>query len=156
MKLIQLTKGLSTKVDDSDFEALAQFPWFAMRPRNVWYAARHSKMSDGRRTTIYMHRQLLELKSGQKGDHRDGDGLNNQRLNLRHATTSQNGANRSLTKRNASGFKGVCYSKKDGKWYAYIGVNHKRLNVGGFPSPQAAATAYQTAAKQHFGDFAHA
>jgi hypothetical protein len=80
-------------------------------------------------------------------DHRDGDGGNNKWENLRLATESQQRMNSRLSSRNRSGFKGVCYHKCAKKYHAQIGVNRQHINLGYFSTIEAAANAYEAAAK---------
>ena len=87
-------------------------------------------------------------------DHIDGNKQNNRWVNLREATRSQNGANRGMTKKNSSGYKGVAWDEKLQKWRAAIGVNYRRIHLGLFESADQASTAYLAAARQHFGEFA--
>jgi hypothetical protein len=90
---------------------------------------------------------------GAKGiDHVDGDGLNNQKRNLRKATPTQNGGNRVIQK-HSSKFKGVTWWKKPKKWVACIRFN-TRIHLGYFESETDAAKAYDAAALKLFGDFA--
>lgn len=72
---------------------------------------------------------------------------------LRGATRHQNGASIHVV-RSASGYKGVSWHAKVGKWIAGIKVNQKRINLGYFDNPQDAARAYDAAAEEHFGEFA--
>jgi hypothetical protein len=152
MKTIPLTQGKVAKVDDEDFERLAQSRWYAGRYKHLWYAQREVRFPDGRRTTIKMHREILGLAPRAQADHEDGDGLNNQRGNIRPASALQNGANKRI--RPNRRFKGVYFRKEYSKWRAAIRVNWKLIHLGEFSDPRHAALAYDAAAKVHFGEFA--
>jgi len=84
-------------------------------------------------------------------DHKDGDPLNNRRNNLRIASSSDNGANRKHWA--ASGYKGVYVHET--RWRAQITKNQKRHHLGLFETPEEAARAYNTAAVELFGEYAH-
>jgi hypothetical protein len=88
-KEIPLTQGKVAVVDEEDFDRLNKHKWYACKNGNTFYALRKSNVN-GKRLTILMHREILGLKPGDPGvDHRDGNGLNNRRKNLRlasHAT----------------------------------------------------------------------
>lgn len=58
-------------------------------------------------------------------DHIDGDGLNNQLLNLRPVTRTINNMNHRKQKNNSSGLAGVSFLTVRGKWRAY-GTEHGR------------------------------
>lgn len=86
-------------------------------------------------------------------DHRDGVKSNNRFDNLRRASNSQNGANRSATRRNKIGFK--CVTRRpSGRYAARIGVNRKTLYLGTYYTPEAAHEAYTIAAQKHYGEYA--
>lgn len=87
-------------------------------------------------------------------DHKDGDGLNNQWINLREATSSQNCANKRLRRDNTSGAKGVSWRPDLGKWKATITAEGKTRHLGFFVDKDDAAAAYEAAATEHFGEFA--
>ena len=88
-------------------------------------------------------------------DHKDGNGLNNQKLNLRKCTILQNTQNRRKTDNKTSSiFKGVSKTKGRNKFSAYITINKKRKRLGQFVSEIEAAKAYDKEAKQAFGEFA--
>lgn len=102
-----------------------------------------------------MHHEILArhgISIANEVDHKDGDGLNNQKENLRCCTHSQNCANVLITKRNTSGFKGV--SRFRNKWKAEITHNYKRIYLGLFVSKIDAALEYDHFAKLLFGEFA--
>jgi hypothetical protein len=87
-------------------------------------------------------------------DHRDHDTLDNTRANLRLATAVENSRNQRRSRNNRSGFKGVSFHKRAGKWHAQITTAGKRRHLGYFAAAETAAFAYNLAAVQHFGDFA--
>lgn len=98
-----------------------------------------------------MHRDIL--KTNLDVDHKNRDGLDNRRSNLRKATRQQNSAN-SIKKHfgKDSKFKGVCRSRDH--WRAQIVVNYKAIFIGCFATEIKAAEAYDREAKKHFGKFA--
>lgn len=147
MKKIPLTQGLFAIVEDSDFESVDRFKWCAHRQARQTYAYR----SVGQKT-IFLHQFLM---SGiPRVDHRDGNGLNNQRSNLRPATVSNNACNRGRPKNNTSGFKGVYWNKLAGKWHVKIQLDRKRKHIGYFDDPVEGAKAYDRAARELHGEFA--
>jgi len=103
-----------------------------------------------------MHRVILQQMGVEfeQVDHRDMNGLNNCRSNLRAATNQENGCNRNKQEKNTSGAKGVCWDKQAQKWQAHIRVNGKRIHLGLFDDIDDAVRAYNKAAMQHFGEFA--
>lgn len=119
------------------------------------YARRYVSTAEGRKP-LYMHAVVLGVAFA---DHRDGNGLNNRRPNLREVTATQNAQN--LAKRRAdsrtgaptSRYKGVS-SRGAGKWRARATLNGKAVSLGDFPSEDDAARAYDDFARKHFGEFA--
>jgi hypothetical protein len=103
-----------------------------------------------------MHREILGLSDSRiKGEHRNGEGLDNQQENIRPASNSQNlAAYRRLRTTNASRFRGVFRIKDRPNWRAQITVNYKSKYLGYFGAEEDAARAYDAAAKQIFGEFA--
>jgi hypothetical protein len=87
-------------------------------------------------------------------DHRDGNPANNRWSNLRLATPSQNNTNRRRPRHNTSGFKGVSFDSRAGKWKATICKEGRTMCLGSFLTPQAAHRAYVKAARKVFGEFA--
>lgn len=156
MKEIQLTQGKVALVDDADFDWLNQWKWTAHQPQkgHSFYAIRTS-YAGGRKIAVRMHRLILGLADPKVlCDHRDGDGLNNQRDNLRKCDHKENGRNRLPNKSGTSPYKGVSFKAQHKKWVAQIGVNNKQVCVGYFDTDKLAAIAYNKAAIKHFGEFA--
>jgi len=102
-----------------------------------------------------IHRELLNIKDSKiTVDHRNGNTLDNRKINLRACTQSQNTKNRSKTlKPTTSKFKGI-YLNVNKKWVAQIRVNYKRICLGSFENEITAAEAYNNAAIKYFGEFA--
>lgn len=143
---LPLSQGKVAVIDFSDFEKVGRAKWFASRDGNTFYAHREVR---GR--TRRLHRELLDAPAGTQVDHKDGDGLNNCRGNLRLCTGAENTRNQ-RHRAGSSQFKGVYRHR--GKWSARILVDGKRKHLGCFLSEIDAAYAYDIAAKQHFGEFA--
>lgn len=153
-KEIPLTQGKVAVVDEEDFDRLNKHKWYACKNGNTFYALRKSNVN-GKRLTILMHREILGLKPGDPGvDHRDGNGLNNRRKNLRLASHEQNGMNRRRNKNGTSRFKGVYWEKNHRKWHVRIKFGGKYVHIGYFDSEEDAARAYDEKAKELFGEFA--
>jgi hypothetical protein len=153
MKEIPLTQGKVARVDDLDFARLSKFKWTFHREHRSEYAIRcvPNTGPGPRQRMLKMHREILDVRPDEIVDHRDGDGLNCQRYNLRIASAETNGGNRRKLKPGRSRFKGVRPSR--GKWRAYI--CHKGIrNLGTFCSEEAAAKEYDRAARIAWGEFA--
>ena len=150
MKLIRLPGGQFAKVDDEDFERLVALPWHLST--NGYAVCRHGPRK-GPKVTTRMHRAVFG-DAATDIDHIDGDKLNNQRSNLRLATRSQNNMNAKKRAGCASPFKGVSWSRQKGKWHSRIKLGGKARHLGYFDDESTAAQAYNSAAKQLFGEFA--
>lgn len=157
MKEIPLRNGGTAFVDDEDEAFVRQFNWIQTTPDAVTYAVTSQKIG-GKWRLIKLHRLLLGLKIGDGVivDHIDGNGLNNQRGNLRICSHQQNLRNQDRTEKpyKTSKFKGVCWHKKNKKWIAGIFINKKKIYLGQFESEEDAAAAYNAAARKFFGEFA--
>lgn len=87
-------------------------------------------------------------------DHINGDKDDNRIENLRPASKSENGMNRSKQRNNVSGVKGVCWDTRKGRWLATIKKEGKQVRLGHFSDPEAAHAAYAKAAQDLHGQFA--
>lgn len=153
-KLIPVHGGYFAEIDDDDFGIVSPFKWHAMKGRNTVYAATNVRREGGGYSTVAMHRMINETPKGLHTDHIDGNGLNNQRANLRTATRTQNAHNRAPNKGSVSAFKGVHWNKRKRRWIASIRVKKKSIFLGQHKDEASAAAAYDRAATQYFGEFA--
>ena len=151
MKEIKLTQGQVALVDDADFEILNQFKWSAVKIRNTFYAARNITVDD-KRKLVYMH---CEIMGGKWVDHIKGNGLNNQRYNLRFCTHRENQMNQRKQANTSSVYKGVSWNKGVGKWMAQIKTKGRGIYIGLFIDETDAAKAYNKKAIELFGEFAN-
>jgi hypothetical protein len=154
MRKIKLTQCKYALVDNEDYDALNKFKWYAKKGVNTFYAVR-SPYKNGKQTTLKMHRLLINAPRGLEVDHKDGDGLNNQRSNIRLATRSQNRMNRPKQSRNTSGFKGVSWDKTHNIWRAYITLDSVQKTLGYFKNRQEAYQVYCKASVEYHKEFAH-
>jgi hypothetical protein len=149
---IPLTLGLVALVDEGDYElVMAAGPWSARPCGRTIYAQRAARLPDGRPTTQQLHHLLTGWPYA---DHHNGDGLDNQRANLRESDHGRNMFNKRLYKNSTSGFKGVTRRKRDGRWQAQIQAHRRHHHLGYYDTPEEAARAYDAAAIELHGEFA--
>ena len=127
-------------VDTLDYPVLRHFRWNVKPDSRTWYAFTSDK-------TVYMHHMLV----GKDHDHKNGNGLDNRRDNLRPATMQQQQYNRrKRVDAVTSQYKGVHFKTTAAKWVAKINGKH----LGYFQSEIGAALAYNEAAQNLHGPFA--
>src|SRR5882672_5229974 len=138
-------------VDDEDFEAINKHKWHKMINGKHLYVCR-AIVTNGKVLQVSMHREILGLSKTDKVivDHRDGNGLNNQRSNLRACNHSENAKNRKA--RGTSKYLGVSWHVY--KWKAQIKANGKYIHLGMFEDEVLAAASYNEAAIKYHGAFA--
>lgn len=160
-KIIKLTKGYVAIVDDEDFKVVSKFKWhvyIAKRKngsvrtvyarRGVYDPSTQNTISEG------LHRFILGLTNEKVDvDHRNGNGLDCRRINLRIATRTQNNANRRMASFSSSGYRGVYFHKKAKKWMAQLVFQSKPIYLGVFDTVQDAVEVYNAKAKEIWGDF---
>lgn len=143
---VSLTNRKTGIIDAVDLPLIIGKKWHSVLCNKKWYV--HSDR-DG-----YMHRILLDAPKNRQVDHRDGDGLNNRRYNIRVCTITQNRQNTRNQENTKTGFKGVCFHRPTNSYGARIHVNHKKISLQYHPTAEAAARAYDAAALKYFGEFA--
>jgi hypothetical protein len=136
-------------VDEEDYERVSQYRWSPARGRDTTYA-----MSRSGKTTIYLHRTVLSEPPCPEVDHKDGNGLDNRKFNLRVATHQQNLCNQRLSRANTSGYSGVSWNRRRRKWVAQTKHYGKAIQIGLFDSKVDAALARDEYMRAHYGEYA--
>lgn len=149
MKVCGRDYELTTFVDEEDYWRLRlwEYKWHRHVDKNTTYVRACKK-----RKTVLLHRLvlgLLDSPTALQVDHRDHNGLNNSKSNLR--ITDNGGNSRNKTKRSrktSSHYKGVSRRKDtlSKPWVAYISAFGKRKHLGFFRTEKEAAQAYNSAA----------
>lgn len=128
-------------IDSEDVWLLKEFNWYV----KLFGTQKYLTARKGTKTLLF-HRVIMAEPAGQL-DHRDRNGLNNSKTNLRISTATQNQGNRSDS-RGASKFKGVRRKRK--RWQAICA----QTTLGTYDTEEEAARAYNAYALVYFGEFA--
>jgi phage-related protein len=140
------------QVDEEDYAELSKYRWRLDVDVRTSYAVRRVKKG-GKCTFVRMHRQILDAQPGEFVDHRNCDGLDNRRSNLRIATRAENARNCRVWLKNRSGVKGVSWDAQCARWQAHIRVNGHGIKLGKFRTIELAAEAYRAASQRYHGEF---
>lgn len=121
---------IETLIDTEDLPKVRVYPntWF-MNSKKLMYV-RGITTKNFKRTTVLIHRLILDNPEGIEIDHINRDPLDNRKCNLRVATRTQNVQNRLVMKSNKLGVKGVRWKEQNQKYEARITVNKKPMYLG--------------------------
>ncbi len=147
---VRLPCGLIAFVDLEDVQLVSQYVWHACKSHRTHYA-RGGSCQRGR---LLMHNLIMGSREDRRVDHKDGNGLNNRRDNLRWATRAQNATNMNRRPNRKSGFRGVHQGARSKKWEVSISADGVRHRLGSFATAEEAARVYDEAAKRLHGEFA--
>jgi len=150
---VRLTQGFDALIDLADLFLIAPYRWCVRRTGRSLYA-QTMVSKDGRKRPLRMHHLIQPLLPGELTDHRNRNGLDNRRSNLRKATKADNQRNQPRKSTNTSGFRGVSWDRNQSKWVANIKMNYRHFYLGAYDLPEQAARAYDRAARQYHGEFA--
>ncbi len=146
--LIPLTQGKIAIVDEEDYKRVLGKQWcLKSSPFHILEYA-HSY-------GITMHRFIMGSPKDLIVDHKDHNGLNNRKENLRLTNFLGNSRNTRKLLARSSRFKGVSWGAKERKWKAQIRINGKQCHLAFCENESDAATYYDIAAQLIFGSFAH-
>jgi len=159
-KLLPLSQNKFAIVDADDYDRLNKYKWCVSRARHTNYAMRRTKGKrvKGKRVNrklVLMHRFIMNAPRHLVVDHRNHNGLDNRRENLRLCTRAENSRNRRPFRLNGSKYKGVSWDKERKLFVASIRCNGKYYHLGRFKSEIKAAKAYDKKARELFGEFAY-
>lgn len=137
---VSLTQGMFAIIDAGEYPKVQTIKrWVAVKTPTNCYVRSNKNEGD-----VLLHRFIMDAKEHEIVDHKNGDGLDNRKKNLRFCTQSENMRNRSAM--GASRFKGVCWNKSKGKWIA-------TLCLGSFETAEEAAEVYDRAMMYIFSEF---
>lgn len=156
MKKLPLSQNRVALVDDADYEQLARHRWCYRPERNglQGYAVRGTKLPDGRRRNLYLHRELVPAPPGHETIFLNGDRLDCRRSNLKAVTSAEARRHHRTRCDSESGYKGVSWNRTSQTWAASIRVDGATKHLGTFYSLDAAARAYDAAARRLHGPVA--
>ena len=144
MKLLPLSQGQFAQVDDEDYERCMQYKWSAYKNKKrkdgSWYAARNISSSEtgtGKRGHQFLHRFIMnETDHDVFIDHRDHNGLSNQKYNLRKCNKNENIRHQRARTGGTSELKNVTFHKQRQKWVVVVCVDGDNRHRGIFPKDQ--------------------
>ncbi len=157
---IPLTRGKHALVDAEEYPRLARYSWHAFHDKKDgrWLAVRGERVHVGGHSitrNIWMHRELLDVPAGMLVEHLNGDGLDNRKANVQVTTRAARYAKLGKLSTNTSGYRGVTFYARTGKWRVQIRCDGTTTHIGYFTTAEEAAVAYDRKAREVFGDSAY-
>lgn len=157
-----LKTGQKVRISTEDEALVSRYSWFAdVRSPTLSYVRGRLRTQNRRDPYVYLHR--LVLSTSKTVDHKDGDGLNNTRENLRPATQREQTFNK-RGRASVSKYTGVyLYVDRRGRgkggtnieyWVARVTKDGRCVHQTYHKDEKEAARSYDTAALHHFGEFA--
>lgn len=145
--------GVTFQIDAEDWARLRHKSWRAyVSALGRTVVVRQEGSRKTRVKNIYIQHEILGADSGSWIDHRNRDTADNRKANLRVCTPAQNAANRPGKRCAVIPYKGVSRVRK--RFTARIKHSGRIHCLGGFPTAEEAAHAYDTAARELYGEFA--
>ena len=141
---------LVSLIDTEDLDKLIKFDirFYLWKEKNI---DRYYVVGGENKTTVQMHRIIMDTPKGEVVDHMYGNTLDNRKKNLRNVSVSENMQNRvTLPSNNKSGVIGVFYSEKKKRWVVQVSINKKRKHVGYFINKEEAMEANLLFRKKHY------
>lgn len=146
---IPMTRGLWVIVDESDYELVKAYKWYPVKCKRTFYAMASVKPAE-KKIFIQMHRLIMNTEKDLVVDHKDRNGLNNSRSNLRNCTMSDNRKNAAAPRNSNSGIKGI-RERPSGRFQVIFSGEY----LGMFETKAEAILAYNQASLKSHGEFAY-
>lgn len=116
--------NLGILIDTEDYEKLKNYYWFIEKGGSSFYA-KTDILENGKYKKVFMHRLIKDCPTNRVIDHRNGNGLDNRKQNLKICTSKINSQNTKLSARNTTGYRNIHFLKNSGKYE--VSVAHKWL-----------------------------
>lgn len=155
MKKIEITgvEGKTAIVDDEDYERVSKHTW---RTRDLEHQTFYARATINNKTVTLHHFIYGKPPEGKITDHKNNNGLDNRKDNLRFVTPRQNNINSKPRKGCSSKYKGVSWKTRDECYEVYIFPEKgKRKYLGRTRDEEEAAKMYNEAAKKYYGEYAY-
>ena len=158
--VIHINQELYAIVDDEDYELVSRFKWYPRHTSRIIYA--QCVMSMGTLTNpnkqvfcyMLLHRLIMRPSKDEEIDHRNHNGLDCRRANMRICNHQQNSFNRRSSTKKESSYKGVFYDKRNNNWRVKIKYHRQQIDLGRYSSEYEAALVYDRKAQELFGEYA--
>ncbi len=148
--------GFFAIIDAEDAELVMKFTWRYVRAKGHHTAYAFAKIKrDGKWVNVLLHRFLMGEPKGILIDHRNHDGLDCRRSNMRECTNQQNQYNQPKRNGTTSQYKGVHRQKGGVSWKVNLRINGKPTYFGSYATEREAALAYNVFAVENYGEFAY-
>ncbi len=142
----RVKNGRSFLFDEEDLPVILRRTWTVGRDGYV-----HGTEGD---KTVKLHRLIMNAPDEMVVDHINGDPSDCRKANMRIVTQHQNSMNHGPNRNSSTGYKGVCFDKREQKYMAHIHPNRRMVFLGYYDDPIDAAHAYDRAASFYFGQYA--
>lgn len=147
---VPLSKGMVALISPQDAELVLQAKWHVIGSAWLWYA--YTTNHPNHQGRIAMHNLIVQPPPGLEVDHKNRNGLDNRRENLRIVTPVENQWNKGKKNRASSRFRGV--TKVMRSWVAYATISSRQVRLGTFRDEVAAAIEHDIAILPERGVFA--
>jgi len=137
-------KGYDVLIDDEDYNLVSNYNWHIDKRNHTNYARAYIKgsYSSGKRKQIFMHRLIMGIEGINFDiDHKNENGLDNHKQNLRFITKSGN--NRRAKRLNKTGYRGVQKHRNCDRYQAVIRIDGKKKYIGSYNTPEEASIVYE-------------
>ena len=147
--------GINFYIDYEDFIKCKDVCWCAQYSEKSRTYYIHGKTDSGE--CEYLHRFILGLSNGNnvEVDHKDHDGTNNTKKNLRVGSRAQNAMNMSKFNITESGHHGVSWNKEINRWMVEIWENKNRRYLGSFSDLDEAIKTRKEAEEKYYKEWSY-